>query len=90
MQAAYCELEDEGEMPRLADVLQDEEMDARRGSQRNGLPGSARCCRKPGTGMGLPIAVTEAHTDAKREDQLRWLLEIWEASQLRKWSKAKS
>ncbi|HEY8607716.1 MAG TPA: family 1 glycosylhydrolase [Noviherbaspirillum sp.] len=29
---------------------------------------------------GLPIAVTEAHIDANREDQLRWLEEIWEAS----------
>jgi len=28
----------------------------------------------------LPIAVTEAHIDASREDQLRWLLEIWEAA----------
>jgi dTDP-4-dehydrorhamnose reductase len=30
---------------------------------------------------GLPIAVTEAHIDAPREDQLRWLLEIWQAGQ---------
>lgn len=29
----------------------------------------------------LPIAVTEAHIDANREDQLRWLLEIWRAAQ---------
>jgi dTDP-4-dehydrorhamnose reductase len=29
----------------------------------------------------LPIAVTEAHIDAGREDQLRWLLEIWQAAQ---------
>lgn len=29
----------------------------------------------------IPLAVTEAHIDANREDQLRWLLEIWEASQ---------
>jgi dTDP-4-dehydrorhamnose reductase len=29
----------------------------------------------------LPLAVTEAHIDANREDQLRWLLEIWEAAQ---------
>lgn len=29
----------------------------------------------------LPLAVTEVHIDAHREDQLRWLLEIWEASQ---------
>ncbi|MGY3264602.1 dTDP-4-dehydrorhamnose reductase [Lysobacter sp. HA35] len=27
--------------------------------------------------FGLPIAVTEAHIDARREDQLRWLAEIW-------------
>ncbi len=25
----------------------------------------------------LPMAVTEAHIDANREDQLRWLLEVW-------------
>jgi dTDP-4-dehydrorhamnose reductase len=29
---------------------------------------------------GLPMAVTEAHIDANREDQLRWLLEIWNAA----------
>jgi dTDP-4-dehydrorhamnose reductase len=29
----------------------------------------------------LPLAVTEAHIDACREDQLRWLLEIWQAAQ---------
>ena len=30
---------------------------------------------------GIPLAVTEAHIDAGREDQLRWLLEIWRAAQ---------
>ena len=30
---------------------------------------------------GLPIAITEAHIHAGREDQLRWLAEIWEAAQ---------
>ncbi len=30
---------------------------------------------------GIPLAVTEVHIDANREDQLRWLLEIWEAGQ---------
>lgn len=25
----------------------------------------------------LPIAITEAHIDARREDQMRWLAEIW-------------
>jgi dTDP-4-dehydrorhamnose reductase len=29
----------------------------------------------------IPLAVTEAHIDSNREDQLRWLLEIWEAAQ---------
>ena len=29
---------------------------------------------------GLPVAVTEAHIDANREDQLRWLVEIWSAA----------
>ncbi|WP_036164872.1 family 1 glycosylhydrolase [Massilia sp. 9096] len=29
----------------------------------------------------IPLAITEAHIDANREDQLRWLLEIWEAAQ---------
>lgn len=29
---------------------------------------------------GLPLAVTEAHIDANREDQMRWLLEIWRAA----------
>ena len=28
----------------------------------------------------IALAVTEAHIDANREDQLRWLLEIWEAA----------
>ncbi|NUZ04156.1 family 1 glycosylhydrolase [Piscinibacter koreensis] len=30
---------------------------------------------------GLPIAITEAHLDARREDQMRWLLEIWRAAE---------
>jgi dTDP-4-dehydrorhamnose reductase len=30
---------------------------------------------------GLPIAVTEAHLDAGREDQLRWLTEIWQSAE---------
>jgi dTDP-4-dehydrorhamnose reductase len=29
----------------------------------------------------LPLAITEAHIDSNREDQLRWLLEVWEAAQ---------
>lgn len=30
---------------------------------------------------GLPIAVTEAHLDAKREDQMRWLFEVWRGAE---------
>ncbi len=29
----------------------------------------------------IPLAITEAHIDANREDQLRWLLEVWQAAQ---------
>jgi dTDP-4-dehydrorhamnose reductase len=29
----------------------------------------------------IPIAVTEAHIDAHREDQMRWLLEVWQAAE---------
>jgi dTDP-4-dehydrorhamnose reductase len=28
----------------------------------------------------LPLAVTEVHIDASREDQMRWLVEIWQAA----------
>lgn len=52
---------------------------------------TARALATPTAGIGpllqevwdryqIPLAVTEAHIDANREDQLRWLLEIWEAS----------
>jgi dTDP-4-dehydrorhamnose reductase len=51
---------------------------------------TARALATPTPGIGpllqeiweryrLPLAVTEAHIAANREDQLRWLLEIWEA-----------
>jgi dTDP-4-dehydrorhamnose reductase len=53
---------------------------------------AARALATPTAGIGpllaevwdryrLPMAITEAHIDANREDQLRWLLEIWEAAQ---------
>ena len=52
---------------------------------------TARALATPTPGIGplldeiwrryqLPLAITEAHIDANREDQLRWLLEIWEAA----------
>ena len=30
---------------------------------------------------GIPIAITEAHIDSTREDQLRWLMSIWRAAE---------
>ncbi|QJE03330.1 sugar nucleotide-binding protein [Massilia forsythiae] len=43
-------------------------------------PGIAPLLQETWDRYGLPIAVTEAHIDANREDQLRWLLEIWNAA----------
>lgn len=53
---------------------------------------AARALDTPRPGLGplleeawqryrLPLAVTEAHIDARREDHLRWLWEIWHAAQ---------
>ena len=53
---------------------------------------AARALAQPAIGIGpllhevwdryrLPLAVTEAHLDAGREDQLRWLWEIWRAAE---------
>lgn len=52
---------------------------------------AARVLSQPTGGIGplldetweryrIPIAITEAHIDARREDQLRWLAEIWVAA----------
>ncbi|MDB5842485.1 MAG: dTDP-4-dehydrorhamnose reductase [Herminiimonas sp.] len=43
-------------------------------------PGIGPLLREAWERYGLPLAVTEAHIDANREDQLRWLLEIWNAA----------
>ncbi|MDB5948683.1 MAG: dTDP-4-dehydrorhamnose reductase [Massilia sp.] len=43
-------------------------------------PGIGPLLREVWERYGLPVAVTEAHIDANREDQMRWLLEIWEAA----------
>ncbi|MEH6436526.1 family 1 glycosylhydrolase [Massilia sp. DD77] len=44
-------------------------------------PGIAPLLMETWERYGLPIAITEAHIDANREDQLRWLVEIWNAAQ---------
>ena len=43
-------------------------------------PGIGPLLREAWERYGLPLAVTEAHIDASREDQMRWLLEIWDAA----------
>ena len=43
-------------------------------------PGIAPLLMETWERYGLPIAITEAHIDANREDQLRWLVEIWNAA----------
>ena len=43
-------------------------------------PGIAPLLMETWERYGLPIAITEAHIDANREDQLRWLLEIWNSA----------
>lgn len=44
-------------------------------------PGIAPLLMETWERYGIPIAITEAHIDANREDQLRWLVEIWNAAQ---------
>jgi dTDP-4-dehydrorhamnose reductase len=52
---------------------------------------ASRCLARPTDGIGpllreawqrysLPLAVTEAHIDSTRDDQMRWLSEIWFAA----------
>jgi dTDP-4-dehydrorhamnose reductase len=54
---------------------------------------AARCLASPSGGLGqlldeadarygLPIAITEAHIDSTREEQMRWLVEIWRSAEL--------
>lgn len=43
-------------------------------------PGIAPLLQETWERYGLPIAITEVHIDAHREDQLRWLLEIWDGA----------
>ena len=43
-------------------------------------PGIAPLLMETWERYGVPLAITEAHIDANREDQLRWLVEIWNAA----------
>jgi dTDP-4-dehydrorhamnose reductase len=45
------------------------------------LPGIGTMIEEAWQRYRLPLAVTEAHIDATREDQMRWLDEIWTAAE---------
>ena len=44
-------------------------------------PGIAPLLRECWQRYRIPVAITEAHIDAHREDQLRWLLEVWRGAE---------
>ncbi len=44
-------------------------------------PGIAPLLREAWQRYRIPLAVTEVHIDAQREDQLRWLSEIWRGAE---------
>jgi dTDP-4-dehydrorhamnose reductase len=44
-----------------------------------GLVGPAALLREAWDRYGIPLAVTEVHNGCTREEQLRWLLEVWDA-----------
>ena len=45
------------------------------------LPGIGNLVDETWRRYGLPIAITEVHMDAFREDQIRWICAIWNAAQ---------
>jgi dTDP-4-dehydrorhamnose reductase len=45
-----------------------------------GLAGPGALLRETWDRYGLPVAVTEAHLGCTREEQMRWLLEVWKAA----------
>ena len=46
----------------------------------DGADGPEQILRAAWERYGIPIAVTEAHNGCTREEQLRWMLEIWDAA----------
>ena len=45
-----------------------------------GIAGPSRLLEEAWERYGLPVAVTEAHLGCTREEQLRWLKEVWDAA----------
>jgi dTDP-4-dehydrorhamnose reductase len=48
--------------------------------RRGGLAGPRAVLAEAWRRYGLPLAVTEVHLDSTREEQLRWLAEVWDAA----------
>jgi dTDP-4-dehydrorhamnose reductase len=55
---------------------------ATRAYHSDGLTGPAARLREVWERYRLPIAVTEAHLGGSRDDQLRWLREMWQAAHI--------
>ncbi|HEV7891528.1 MAG TPA: family 1 glycosylhydrolase [Pyrinomonadaceae bacterium] len=49
-------------------------------ARAEGCAGPRALLREAWERYGLPLAVTEAHLGCTREEQLRWLTEVWEAA----------
>jgi dTDP-4-dehydrorhamnose reductase len=49
--------------------------------RRGGLSGPRAVLAEAWRRYGLPLAVTEVHLDCTREEQLRWLAEVWHAAE---------
>jgi dTDP-4-dehydrorhamnose reductase len=49
--------------------------------RRGGVAGPRALLAEAWRRYGLPLAVTEVHLDCTREEQLRWLAEVWDAAE---------
>ena len=49
-------------------------------ARAEGAAGPRQILREALDRYGLPVAVTEVHNGCTREEQLRWLVEVWEAT----------
>lgn len=49
--------------------------------RRGGVAGPRALLAEAWRRYGLPLAVTEVHLDCTREEQLRWLAEVWNAAE---------
>ncbi len=47
----------------------------------NGLPGPAALLQEAWERYQVPVAITEAHLGSTREEQMRWLVDVWHGAQ---------